>query len=566
VSVETYYTVLGISETASQAEIKAAYRELVRQVHPDSVPNASPYWKQAAEEKTKEINEAYRILSNASKRREYDRLLAEARQGMHSQPSQSPPTPPPQQPTPQPPASAPYWSRKYNWNAFRHLAAKYPVRLGFLGIVACGIVVSLLPDSNAPTSSQSRVVAPVASNTPARTPTAIATAPMPTGVAAARTPTGVAATPTLSLSDVVREASERYRLDPDLLNSVIRVGSGFNPHAVSPKGAQGLMQLMPQTASKLGVPNAFDPAANVDAGTRYLRELLERYNFDLIKALAAYYAGPEIVDLYGGVPPDRETRAYVASIVRDFNRKKIAQQKAAKADAEERAKANKKSDTSGTVDKPSAELLNLERLPNQAPQLPTETRPSPSPQSDLSQLSSEERQSIESVCSHAKFYQGPAAYNRCLVQQLDALASGPSRPDLSRLTSEEQQSIESVCSHAKFHQGPAEYNRCLVQQLNALASGPSRPDLSRLTSEEQQSIESVCSKAKFHQGPAEYNRCLVQQLNASASGPIRPDLSRLTSEEQQSIESVCSHAKFHQGPAEYNRCLVQQLDALGRSR
>jgi soluble lytic murein transglycosylase-like protein len=216
------------------------------------------------------------------------------------------------------------------------------------------------------------------STAPARTPTAVATAPMPTGVAAARTATGVAATPTLSLSDVVREASERYRLDPDLLNSVIRVGSGCNPHAVSPKGAQGLMQLMPQTASKLGVPNAFDPAANVDAGARYLRELLERYNFDVIKALAAYYAGPEIVDLYGGVPPDRETRAYVASIVRDFNRKKIAQQKAAKADAEERAKANKKPDTSGTVDKPSAELLNLERLPNQVPQLPTETRPSPS--------------------------------------------------------------------------------------------------------------------------------------------------------------------------------------------
>ena len=137
--------------------------------------------------------------------------------------------------------------------------------------------------------------------------------------------------PKVDVHQAVAEASDRYRLDPDLLDSVIRAESGFNPHAVSPKGAQGLMQLMPNTASKLGVPNAFDPEANVDGGTRYLRELLERYNFDLIKALAAYNAGPHRVEQYGGVPPYRETRHYVASIVRDFNRKKLAQQKAEKA-------------------------------------------------------------------------------------------------------------------------------------------------------------------------------------------------------------------------------------------
>jgi soluble lytic murein transglycosylase-like protein len=136
---------------------------------------------------------------------------------------------------------------------------------------------------------------------------------------------------TVDVHQAVAEASDRYRLDPDLLDSVIRAESGFNPHAVSPKGAQGLMQLMPDTASKLGVPNAFDPAANVDGGTRYLRELLERYNFDLIKALAAYNAGPHRVEQYKGVPPYRETRHYVASIVRDFNRKKQAQEKAERA-------------------------------------------------------------------------------------------------------------------------------------------------------------------------------------------------------------------------------------------
>ena len=130
--------------------------------------------------------------------------------------------------------------------------------------------------------------------------------------------------PVLNITDVVNEASGKYRLDPDLVNSVIKAESDFKVHAVSPKGAQGLMQLMPGTASQLGVPNAFDPASNVDGGTRYLRELLERYNFDMVKALAAYNAGPQRVEKYGGVPPYYETRAYVARIVKDFNKKKIA--------------------------------------------------------------------------------------------------------------------------------------------------------------------------------------------------------------------------------------------------
>jgi len=132
----------------------------------------------------------------------------------------------------------------------------------------------------------------------------------------------------VDLTEVVNSASDRYRLDPDLVNSVIKAESGFNVRAVSPKGSQGLMQLMPQTASQLGVPNAFDPQANVEGGTRYLRELLERYNFDLIKALAAYNAGTRRVEQYGGVPPYYETRAYVARIVRDFNKKKVAQKSA----------------------------------------------------------------------------------------------------------------------------------------------------------------------------------------------------------------------------------------------
>jgi soluble lytic murein transglycosylase-like protein len=130
------------------------------------------------------------------------------------------------------------------------------------------------------------------------------------------------------VNDVINAVSGRHHLDPDLINSVIHVESGFNPKAVSPKGARGLMQLMPQTASRLGVVNSFDPGDNLEGGTRYLRELLERYNFDLIKALAAYNAGPQRVEQYHGVPPYYETQAYVARIIRDFNRKKLAERKA----------------------------------------------------------------------------------------------------------------------------------------------------------------------------------------------------------------------------------------------
>jgi soluble lytic murein transglycosylase-like protein len=135
------------------------------------------------------------------------------------------------------------------------------------------------------------------------------------------------------LNEVINTISDRHHIDPDFINSVIHAESGFNQHAVSPKGAQGLMQLMPGTASQLGVSNAFDPRSNVEGGTRYLTELLERYNFDVIKALAAYNAGPQRVKQYGGVPPYYETQAYVARIVRDYNRKKLAEHKAAAAAA-----------------------------------------------------------------------------------------------------------------------------------------------------------------------------------------------------------------------------------------
>jgi soluble lytic murein transglycosylase-like protein len=141
-------------------------------------------------------------------------------------------------------------------------------------------------------------------------------------------PASTAAT-TIDIDEVVREASNKNRLDPDFVRSVIMAESNFKTHAVSKKGALGLMQLMPSTAAQLGVADPFDPKANVEAGAAHLSALLDRYNNDPVKALAAYNAGAHRVKQYNGVPPYRETRAYINKIVRDFNAKKRAQMKAA---------------------------------------------------------------------------------------------------------------------------------------------------------------------------------------------------------------------------------------------
>ena len=143
-------------------------------------------------------------------------------------------------------------------------------------------------------------------------------------------PAPVAETPAPATPDVhalVLNAGTKHGIDPDFIASVVHAESGFNVKAVSPKGARGLMQLMPKTAEELGVKDSFDPAANVDAGTKYLRALLDQYNGNVPKALAAYNAGANRVAQYNGVPPYRETRAYVRNIIIDYNRKKAAQKK-----------------------------------------------------------------------------------------------------------------------------------------------------------------------------------------------------------------------------------------------
>ncbi len=121
---------------------------------------------------------------------------------------------------------------------------------------------------------------------------------------------------------MLAHAGTEHNIDADLLASVVRAESGGQVRAVSRTGARGLMQLMPGTASELGVEDSFRPEENISGGTAYLDQLLTRYHDNVALALAAYNAGPAAVDRYHGIPPYRETRAFVARVIREFNRRK----------------------------------------------------------------------------------------------------------------------------------------------------------------------------------------------------------------------------------------------------
>jgi hypothetical protein len=130
-------------------------------------------------------------------------------------------------------------------------------------------------------------------------------------------------TPPAAIPELVEKTSRAHNVDPLLVDSVIRVESNYNPNAVSPKGAEGLMQLMPPTARMLGVNDSFDPAENIEAGVKYLKYLQDLYKDDRL-ALAAYNAGPAAVDRFKQVPPFPETQKYVESVGKKYGEARSA--------------------------------------------------------------------------------------------------------------------------------------------------------------------------------------------------------------------------------------------------
>jgi len=159
-------------------------------------------------------------------------------------------------------------------------------------------------------------------------------------------PVTVAAT--APFHEIVKAAAERYSVDADLIASVIAAESNFDPKAVSKKNARGLMQLLPETAARFGVQNIFDPQENIDAGTHYLRDLLRRYDNDLVLALAAYNAGPERVLQFGRVPPYPETISYIRRVKRAYEKSKAGLTPEAQPPAPAKKKASSSAVNSGT--------------------------------------------------------------------------------------------------------------------------------------------------------------------------------------------------------------------------
>ncbi|MGO9318933.1 MAG: lytic transglycosylase domain-containing protein [Terracidiphilus sp.] len=132
------------------------------------------------------------------------------------------------------------------------------------------------------------------------------------------------------LCEMLTKAGHEHNLDVDLLASLVKAESGGDSRAVSRAGARGLTQLMPATAKDMGVADSFKPDENLRGGAAYLDQLLTRYQNNLAKALAAYNAGPDAVDRYHGIPPYRETRAYVARVIHEFNRRVLAREAVAR--------------------------------------------------------------------------------------------------------------------------------------------------------------------------------------------------------------------------------------------
>jgi soluble lytic murein transglycosylase-like protein len=136
----------------------------------------------------------------------------------------------------------------------------------------------------------------------------------------ATAPDAPAPVPPEQIDQLVQQNADIWHVDPALIKSVIANESSFDAHATSPAGAQGLMQLMPETAATLGVRNPYDPAQNVAGGTRYLRSLLDRFKGDTRLVVAAYNAGPNAVEKYGDVPPYAETKNYVQNVLGSLDR------------------------------------------------------------------------------------------------------------------------------------------------------------------------------------------------------------------------------------------------------
>ncbi|MGD0698178.1 MAG: DnaJ domain-containing protein [Terriglobia bacterium] len=612
----TFYDILGVAPTASADDIKTAYRHLAMQFHPDKTPGANKAVQHLIEDKFKELQEAYDTLKDGARRAQYDASLELLRSEEYYQPPPQPRPPPlpavtlsanPSTVEKGQPVTLSWTSRNAT-----ELRLELGARVSMVGLQGSEVVrlqdsATFTLTATGPGGTQSAT---------ARVTVIIGAPPQAQPKQDRRTPTG----DTLSLIIVLGILGlliwAGIAAAIGRLFSNITDGAEFASSLCLTASPFVLWICVTKVKMKWPMPALLPPlvlvllaAATIRGGEKEIpqhpsapvngvRQQTSRVEARQPPAAASQQppkrasqpntnvpvASPAASRGVTHAPRDRtaqrlESRHPSVGELRPRERRELRPTAPTIVTANEtntdsqpgttpRPAANVSSDLSEperqSIESACAGARDFEGpaaydrcLQDQLGRLAAAPR-----RPDLSSLSEAERQSIKSACARAKFFQGPGAYNQCLQDQLGRLAAAPRRPDLSSLSEPERQSIESACGVARDFEGPGAYNRCLQDQLGRLAAAPRRPDLSSLSEPERQSIESTCGGARDFEGPAAYNQCLQDQLGRLAAAPRRPDLSSLSGPERKSIESACAHAKFFEGPAAYNRCLVRQLAVI----
>jgi len=602
-SDETYYTVLGAKETASLSEIKNAYRDLIKQVHPDTIANLAPYLRKIAEDKTKEITEAYGVLSNSSKRRDYDRQLdAYKRQNASQSPPPSQSAPPSQPPPPHTASTAPFgyctkcgaslYASGYcpkcskfatraatsaassprpqavhwlghNWAPLIRWVSEHPIIALAIPIILVLVIAGALSSNDTsqadlnclpsqrvevngrfvcqplPRSSTPPATTP---NTPSRTTATTKDKPEEQYVVVGEEDVEEAKTAKSgSVIDLRKKSVIDLRNNPTSKSAI-----DFRPESGAINGLEKLARDLPR--NWVFVCPTDD--ANCKWNSPPFQVWIEGSDVHESRLTSSGGGAQEIECVTHPNGSGWEGSClYTLTWTSPSRTCRIqASEQITKIMPSVIMGVSQRLDTTplkdGKCPVPGAASLEFTLVP-QPPRL-----------TGASGQANVEPRSNTTTADAPAISLNPPAETR----------AAPRQPDLSGLTSSERRSIESACSYAKYNQGPVAYDQCLARQFEEWKTGPRQPDLSALTSSERRSIESACSFAKYNQGPAAYDRCLGRQFEEWKVGPKQPDLSGLASSERRSIESVCSYAKYNQGPAAYNRCLVKQFEALTNYR
>ena len=605
---ETYYSLLSVSETASAADIKAAYLALIREVHPDRLANAPAYWQRQAEEKSKEINEAYTVLSNREKRGLYDAQLATYRgpRPTVSQPSnsQSPDSPPPKpkwqgsQASPGPQAASRASNQPPNaringgqrfffaiigsifafgaaeafWTSSSIADAAFPFLLAAIMSfgVAClfqrqinrmftalrirprqhlwvtiAVILFVLFIGKIANSSGP---APAASIPAVRLPSLNVREQQPTdsGFQQAVTKSSpLAGPPHPDIFDAAAQSRQHGRAQQPSLAVVPAAALVVTPVKAAPEVSETLWR---KSLHGKWV-GKYTCAQGVTGLTLTIADspdggLSGTFDFYPLPGGQVFQEGS-----YSGTMTAGPDNAF------EFTPQKwISQPLGFSEVALSGRYFEGTQQLQGRVTAAGCSSFELSRQPHQA-------KISFVPQ-DISSLSASDQASIQSACNGTRLVDGAASYHRCLDAQMEQLARYPSAPDLSSLSAVDRSSIQSACNGTRLVDGAALYHRCLNAQLEQLTRYPSAPDLSTLSAVDRSSIQSACNGTRLVDGAASYHRCLDAQMEQLARYPSAPDLSSLSAVDRSSIQSACNGTRLVDGAASYHRCLSKQLSEL----